>query len=297
MADRGAWSHPIGGDTLTAGVFGDPVAHSLSPVMHNAGYAALGLNRVYLPFRVAAAQLTPALHAVSALGLLGVNVTIPHKERAARFLRDRLSEEARLLGVVNCIINRDGKLSGDNTDARGLQLDLQSHRAPIKDRAVVVIGAGGGAAAALLAAQREGARRIILFNRTRARARRLARRFPALPITLKDLSALSQPSLFTNAGLIVNATPVGLGGEPFPDLPYAATPDDCLFYDLIYRRDTTSFLRPALTLGRRTTDGLGMLLYQGMVAFELFNGVPAPAAAMRQALFDAVGRSVTAADG
>src|SRR5713226_7539542 len=109
----------IGGGTGLTGIFGDPVAHSASPAMHNAAYAALGMDRAYVPFHVAAAQLPIALRAIQALGLLGVNITVPHKERAARLIK-RQSAEARLLGAVNCVIFRAGGLLGDNTDARGL---------------------------------------------------------------------------------------------------------------------------------------------------------------------------------
>src|SRR5271169_6221516 len=105
--------------TRLAAIFGDPVEHSLSPAMHNAAYAALGMNCAYVAFSVRPTELRPALRSIAALGISGVNLTIPHKERAARML-DSLSAEARLLGAVNCVVNQRGKLHGDNTDARGL---------------------------------------------------------------------------------------------------------------------------------------------------------------------------------
>lgn len=280
----------LSGATQVAGVIGDPIAHSLSPVMHNAGYAALGMDRVYVPFRVPAAGLKAALQGLVGLGILGVNITVPHKERAARHLSE-LSAEARLLGVVNCIVNRDGRLLGDNTDARGLQRDLKQAGVILKGRAVVLIGAGGGAASALLALQREGVARIHLANRTRARALRLARRFAGLDIRVTGLEALADPELIAPAAAVVNATSIGLQGEPFPALAYAAAPKDCLFYDLVYRRETTSFLQPARARGLATADGIGMLLGQGVIAFELINGVTAPEPAMREALWSAVGRT------
>jgi len=279
----------LSGATRVAGVIGDPIAHSLSPVMHNAGYAALAMNRVYVPFRVPAAGLKAALQGVVGLGILGVNITVPHKERAARQLAE-LSEEARLLGVVNCIVNRDGRLVGDNTDARGLRLDLQRAGARLEGRSVVLIGAGGGAASALLALQREGVGRVYLANRTRARALRLARRFPGLEIEVKRLADLADPRLIAPVAAVINATSIGLQGEPFPALAYDAASEDCLFYDLVYRRETTSFLQPAAARGLAIADGIGMLLGQGVIAFELINGVAAPEPAMRQALWSAVGR-------
>lgn len=280
----------IGGGTGLTGIFGDPVAHSASPAMHNAAYAALGMDRVYVPFHVAAEQLPAALGAIRALGLLGVNVTVPHKERTARLVK-RQSAEARLLGAVNCVFPRRGELFGDNTDARGLAEDLGALEVPVKGRTAILIGAGGGAAAAILALKRRGARRIVLANRTRARAVKLATRFRKPKIEVRDLSSLLNPELLGEAGVVINATSVGLKSEPFLSLAYDAAPADCFFYDLIYAAAPTSFVAPAIERGLRAADGAGMLLRQGALAFELFNGVQAPLDAMRAALYARLGRS------
>ena len=188
----------IGGATGLTGIFGDPVAHSASPAMHNAAYAALGMDRAYVPFHVLPSHLPAALHAIAALGLMGVNVTVPHKERVARLLK-RQSAEARLLGAVNCIWPKGGELFGDNTDARGLESDLAALGAPVKGRTVILIGAGGGAAAALLAVRRLGAGRVVLANRTRSRAVKLAARFGKLKIEISDLTGLQRPELIGDA--------------------------------------------------------------------------------------------------
>jgi shikimate dehydrogenase len=281
---RNWYSMAISGATGLTGIFGDPVAHSASPAMHNAAYAALGMDRVYVPFHVAPARLAAALRAVEALGLLGVNITVPHKERTARMLV-RQSAEARFLGAVNCVVPRRGELLGDNTDARGLALDLAALGAPVKGAMVIVIGAGGGAAAALLALRRLGVQRVLLTNRTRARAARLAARFKRPPIEVRSLDALCNPEVIRGAGMILNATSVGLSSEPFLALAYDAAQSDCFFYDLIYAATPTAFLKPAIERGLRARDGAGMLLHQGALAFELFNGVKAPLAAMRDALY------------
>ncbi|MGA7870387.1 MAG: hypothetical protein WCA22_05755, partial [Candidatus Binatus sp.] len=110
----------IHSDTAVAAIFGDPIEHSKSPAMHNAAYAALGMSRTYAAFCVTAGNLAPALRAIHPLGIIGVNLTVPHKQAAARLIKD-LSGEARLLGAVNCVVNRRGALRGDNTDARGLE--------------------------------------------------------------------------------------------------------------------------------------------------------------------------------
>jgi shikimate dehydrogenase len=280
----------IGGGTGLTGIFGDPVAHSASPAMHNAAYAALGMDRAYVPFHVAAAQLPIALRAIQALGLLGVNITVPHKDRAARLIK-RQSAEARLLGAVNCVFPRGGELFGDNTDARGLAQDLAALGAPARGQTAILIGAGGGAAAAVVALRRLGARRIVIANRTRARAVKLAGRLRKPKIEVRDLDALQSPELIGGAGLVINATSVGLRSEPFLPLAYQGAQADCFFYDLIYAAAPTAFLKPALKRGLRAADGAGMLLRQGALAFELFNGVKPPLDAMRAALHARLRRS------
>src|SRR5271163_1497365 len=166
----------LSGRTLQTAIFGDPVEHSLSPAMHNAAYAALGMDRAYSAFHVTPERLRDAIRAIPALGILGVNLTVPHKERALRMMA-HLSDEARLLGAINCVVNRKGLLHGDNTDARGLELDLRELGIALGTKLAVIVGAGGAAASAILAVIRLGAQRIVVCNRTPARANRLGRRF------------------------------------------------------------------------------------------------------------------------
>ena len=265
--------------------------------MHNAAYAALGMNRTYSAFRVAPENLAAALRAIHPLGIIGVNLTVPHKEAAARLIKD-LSGEARMLGAVNCVVNRRGApLRGDNTDARGLERDLRDLGCDLHGRLAIVIGAGGGAASSVLACMRLGASRVVIVNRTPARAVGLARRLAAKGMTRaagepRGLDALMDSTLLADAGLIVNATSMGLTTGRFARLDYGSTADDCLFYDLIYAREPTEFLKPALAAGRRATDGAGMLVNQGELAFKLFNRVAPPAGVMRSALFNALGREL-----
>ncbi|HZC46465.1 MAG TPA: shikimate dehydrogenase [Candidatus Acidoferrum sp.] len=284
----------INRDTAVAAIFGDPVAHSKSPAMHNAAYAALGMNRTYAAFRVTPANLASALRAIHPLGIIGVNLTVPHKEAAARLIKD-LSGEARTLGAVNCVVNRRGSLRGDNTDARGLERDLRDLGCDLHGRLAIVIGAGGGAASSVLACMRLGAGRVVIVNRTPARASALSRRLAARGMLRavgepRGLDALMDSALLADAGLIVNATSMGLTTGRFARLDYDSTAADCLFYDLIYAREPTEFLRPALAAGRRGTDGAGMLVNQGELAFKLFNRVAPPAGVMREALFKSLGR-------
>ncbi|HXN12521.1 MAG TPA: shikimate dehydrogenase [Candidatus Acidoferrales bacterium] len=285
---------PVTSDTAVAAIFGDPIEHSKSPAMHNAAYAALGMNRTYTAFRVTAANLAPALRAIHPLGIIGVNLTVPHKQAAARLIKD-LSGEARMLGAVNCVLNRRGVLRGDNTDARGLERDLRDLGCELRGKLAIVIGAGGGAASSILACMRLGASRVVIVNRTPARAVALARRLWARGRVRafgepRGLDALMDSELLAGARLIVNATSMGLTTGRFARLDYSATAADCLFYDLIYAREPTAFIKPALEAGRRAADGAGMLVIQGELAFKLFNRVAPPVGVMRAALFNALGR-------
>jgi shikimate dehydrogenase len=287
----------ISGRTRFTAIFGDPVEHSLSPAMHNAAYAALGIERAYLAFHVAPGHLHDAIRALPALEIAGVNLTVPHKENAVAMMA-HLSEEALTLGAINCVVNRNGELYGDNTDARGLELDLRGSGVALEGRTVVIVGAGGAAASAVLACTRMGVGRILLCNRTVERATQLAHRLTHLGQALTGISIhagsldkLAEPATLSDIALMINATPMGLKTSGFVPLAYDGAPADCVFYDMVYAREPTPFMVPALALGRRALDGAGMLLNQGMLAFELFNNVAAPATAMRAALMTALGRA------
>jgi shikimate dehydrogenase len=294
---RGALKNPgahasISGRTGVTAIFGDPVEHSMSSAMHNAAYTALGIDRVYLAFHVTSENFGAAMQSIPALGILGVNLTVPHKEAAARMIKN-LSPEAKLLRAVNCVVNNRGKLRGDNTDARGLERDLRTLKVDLRSRIAIVVGAGGAAAAAILACSRMGATRILVANRTRSRALSLVRRFrlSRIEMSARGLDALTDASLLNDAAVVLNATSMGLTTSDFAPIDYAATSSKCFFYDTIYRAEPTPFLREAIALGRPHADGAGMLIHQGEFAFELFNRVAPPPGVMRQALLKRLGRT------
>lgn len=276
--------------TRIVGVIGDPIAHSRSPAMHNAAFQALGLPFAYCAFRVAPADVGAAVAAVRALGLAGLNVTIPHKQAVIPYL-DRLSENARLAAAVNTIVNRDGTLAGDNTDITGLARALREAGLSRRVAHAVVLGAGGAARAAVVALGRRSGR-VVVAARRPDRARELVESLaPALPATLEAVALADLApgragvrAHLAPARVVVNATPVGMRGERFLPLDYAATPPRCLFYDLVYTQPRTPFLAGAARLGRPHANGLGMLLHQGAAAFEQWTGVAAPVEAMRRAL-------------
>jgi len=272
----------ISGATRVVGILGDPVAHSRSPAMHNAAFAALGLDWVYVPFPVAATDVSAAVAAVRALGLAGVNVTVPHKQAVLAHC-DALTPLARRVGAVNTIVNRGGRLLGDNTDVHGFAQTLRAARLRLRGRHAVVIGAGGAARAVLAALGAAGAARITLANRTAARARALAARRWCAPVRVAALAALADPATLADAALVVNTTSAALDGGDFPAVAYAATPAGCLFVDLLYGHPT-AFLAGARRARRRAEDGGAMLLHQGARAFTLWTGRRAPLEVMRGAV-------------
>ena len=276
----------VNGGTQVLGIFGDPIAHTRSPAMHNAAFRALGLPYIYIPFFVSSAALGKATASIRALNLVGVNVTVPHKEKIVRYL-DELSPAARLYRAVNTVINRHGTLYGENTDGQGFLRSLSERNRSVQDREVVLIGAGGAARAVLVALIQAGSAQITIVNRTLTNARRLIRAYQSLGATRlvsTSLEALQDPTLMKRAALVVNSIPLGLHNDTFPALDYGATPRRCLFYDLVYRPQPTVFLQRARHAQRQTLDGRRMLLHQGALAFELWTGHPAPLRVMSNAL-------------
>jgi shikimate dehydrogenase len=270
--------------TRIVGIIGDPVEHSLSPVMHNAAFRRLGLDWVYVAFHVRPADLSAAVAGIRTLGIAGVNVTVPHKERAIELL-DSVSATARRAGAVNTIVNRDGRLHGENTDVTGFLQALRAAKFRVRGKRVLVVGAGGVARAVLTALAHGGARAVTITNRTVRRAAALAETCDTrkMPVRAAGLRALVDAELLAGVGLVVNATAVGLRGEAFFPVAYTSSPEQCLFFDLIYGR-RTAFLGGAARAGRPTLDGAGMLLHQGAAAFRMWTGRAAPLAVMRATL-------------
>lgn len=275
---------PISGRTRVVGIIGDPVGHSRSPAMHNAAFAALGLDWVYVPFPVAGDGVGVAVAAVRALGLAGLNVTVPHKEAVIPHL-DRLTPLARRVGAVNTIVNQNGRLLGDNTDVHGFAATLRAQRIRLRGRHAILIGAGGAARAVLAALAEAGAARVTIANRTAARAAALARLVRGPRRTVVPLAALDDPAVLGDAALVVNTTSLGLHGDRLPPIAYAASPARCLFADLVYGSET-AFVRGARRAQRPACDGTDMLLHQGARAFTLWTGRRAPLTVMRAVLSD-----------
>lgn len=272
---------PVEGTTRVVGILGHPVDHSLSPRMHNAAYAAAGLDYVYVPFRATPGTIRGAVGAMRTLGLVGFNVTVPFKQDV-RKLVDRLTDTAASIGAVNTIYRDGDDIVGHNTDGIGFTEALKTHGAKVRGARVLVIGAGGSARAVLHALREGGAADVVLANRTRATAVKLAREFGA---TATALDSLEDEGLLGTRTLVVNCTPVGLKGGAFLGYRAAATAKRCVHFDLAYSRDgLTPFLKLAHKAGRAVIDGRHMLVHQGAAAYRLFTGKKAPVEVMLSAV-------------
>ncbi|MEA5413696.1 shikimate dehydrogenase [Synechococcus sp. BA-132 BA5] len=290
----------IGGGTALVGVLGDPVRHSLSPAMHNAAIAALGLDWAYLALPVAATDLAVVLRALAAIDCRGLNVTLPHKQAAAG-LADELTSLAQRLGAVNTLVRRDGGgWLGTNTDVEGFLAPLRSLAA----RDALVLGCGGSARAVVAGLVDLGLERIQVAGRDGTRLGTFVRSCsdwaPGLvplawgadtPVTTVAPDPLG--AALASADLVVNTTPVGMasGGDasaadrsPLRPDQVAALSPEATVYDLIYTPRPTALLRLARQRGCRTIDGLEMLVQQGAASLRLWSGVQEmPVIAMRAA--------------
>jgi len=272
---------PIGGASSVYAIVGDPVAHSLSPRMQNAAFRACGIDAVYVPLHVRADALAAAVEGFRAFGLAGWNVTVPHKEAMAALV-DELRPRARAAGAVNTVVRTARGLAGDNTDGAGFVAALRAARRSPRG-AVLLIGAGGSARGIAHALLVSGCRRVVIANRTRARADALVAALDDRRAEAAGLDVVTARDELGRFDVIVNATAATLGAAALPALPFAATKPEALCCDLMYGKPSP-FLRSAARARRPTMDGLPMLLHQGALAFTIWTGRRAPLAVMRRAL-------------
>lgn len=280
----------ITGATKVFGVAGWPVAHSVSPAMHNAAFAALGMDAVYVPFPIAPEGLAPAVRGLFAAGLCGLNVTVPHKE-AMLAIVDDLSPVAAAVGAVNTVWQDRGILRGENTDVAGLLRALARDDVRL-DGLNVILGAGGAARAAAQAVMLEGGEAIIL-NRTVERGELLASSLNTMweseRIQAHALYERDARDAVEDADVLINCTTVGLNdadASPFPWVHHL--PPDCYVFDTVYAPPKTRLLREAEQLGNRTRNGLAMLVEQGAESFRIWTGRNPDSAKMEEAALAAM---------
>jgi shikimate dehydrogenase len=264
------------GSTRVVGIIGDPVTHSRSPAIHNAAFEALGLDWVYVAFPVPRGGGAAAVGAVRVLGLAGLNVTMPHKAAAAAAC-DELSDAARALESVNTVVNRDGTLYGDSTDGAGLLAALRDEGVDVLRAGVLVLGAGGAARAIVHALGGAGARVTIAARRADAGAQAAGLAPDARVVDFGELD-----EAIHSANVIVNATPIGMEGEPPPFTVEALQPTQFV-YDTVYHPSPTPLLEAAAARGVPHAGGLGMLVHQAARSFTLWTGEAAPLPVMSAA--------------
>lgn len=283
----------------TYGVLGWPVGHSLSPHFQNAGLRAAGIDAVYTHFPSRPDELPAAIAGIRALGIAGVNLTLPHKVEVLPLL-DAVDPLAAALGAVNTIVRVDTEsgvhLAGYNTDAGGLVASLSEAGVELSGKRVVVVGAGGAARAAVGGIAAAGADEILVLARRIAQADELLATLASFvasrTATRVRVAELASAGEIAGADLLVQATSATLreeSGQALADqLPLDRLAADAAVIDIVYDPRETAVLRTAREAGKRTVDGVGMLLHQGALAFSLWTGQPAPIAEMRVALEDAL---------
>lgn len=273
---------------IVLGIVGHPVAHSKSPLMHGAAMAHVGIEGVYLRFDVLPEDLASAIAGARALGIHGLNVTVPYKESVMACL-DEVDDVARGIGAVNTIVRDGRRLVGTNTDAEGLARSLDEAGVPLGGARVVVVGGGGAARAAVVGLAKRGASRITVAARRPEQADDLVRSLGRMPCSLDALAIDALGPALADTTLLVQSTSATLTGNPDASafaaaLPLERLPKGAAVVDLVYKPRETAVLARARALELVAVDGLGMLLHQGALAFERWTGRTAPVDVMRAAL-------------
>lgn len=279
----------VTGNSRLAGLIGNPVGHSISPQLHNTISKYVGIDMVYVPFKVEKTELENAVKGLKAIDIVGFNVTIPYKKEIMKYI-DINSKEALLMGAVNTVKNIGGRLYGYNTDAEGFVRSFKEEAGTgFENKKVVLIGAGGTARAIAVKTAMEGAGRIYIVNRTIERALDIA---DIVNNNIERICEAFDPDeaeaagIFSKGDIIINTTPLGM----YPDVDKSPVRDSVKFsdrqivYDVIYNPEKTKFLADAEKCGCKTINGFGMLIYQGIYAYEIWTGVKIPEKLVKEIL-------------
>jgi shikimate dehydrogenase len=275
----------INGSTTVLAIFGDPVSHSLSPLMHNAAFSALDWNCVYIPCHVMPEELPNAVRSIRTLDFKGVNITIPHKQAVIAEL-DEIIGDSKISGSVNTIINQDGRLIGTSTDGSGFLRSIQEEgRFELQNKNIILLGAGGSARALIYSLITAGIKSLVIVNRDFAKAVRLQEKVwtdTGFTLIVHDLTLLHELD-WNSYDLLINTTSVGLHDE-HSLVPRHFLKPQLFVYDLLYKKGGTMLYRDAVAIGCRVLSGLSLLLYQGAESFRLWFEVNPPIDIMRQTL-------------
>jgi len=269
--------------TKRTGIFGYPVNHSKSPLMHNAAYKELNLDYEYSKYEVTPDDLADKIKMIKENGLAGINITIPHKENVMKYL-DVIDEAAQKIGAVNTVVNRNGKLYGYNTDGIGFIEGIKHyHKVDVEGKKIALFGDGGAARAIVISSYLKGAKEISIGGIELKKTSKLAKEIDDFAYNSRSSEFLKKIS---EADIVVNATPLGM--HPFEDKSPLIDPsvihDGQFVFDAVYIPKETKFLLDAKNRGATIGYGFEMLLFQGIVAFEKFTSSKAPIEVMEKAL-------------
>jgi shikimate dehydrogenase len=275
----------ISGKTRVCGVIGNPIEHTLSPTIHNAAFNHLKLDFVFLAFRVKAADLENAIQGMCGLNIYGLNVTMPHKSTVIDYL-DEVDSAVKFLSSANTILNKDGKLSGFNTDGVGALKVLRENGIELSEKKVLLLGAGGAAKAIAFSLAKEVGELTVL-NRTAEKAKKLAAALGRIPNKKVVSGSLSSDAITANlqdSDVLINATSVGMHPEVNQSIvPPQWLRSDLTVMDIVYNPVETKLAKDAKAAGAKVISGVEMLIYQGAASFEIWTGRAAPVEVMRRA--------------
>ena len=285
------------GHTLLISLIATPIRHSMSPTMHNEAFAKLGLDYAYLAFEVDNSTLKPAVDGIRALGIRGSNVSMPNKQAIIPYL-DEISPEAKLIGAVNTVTNKDGKghLVGYNTDGIGAIKALEDEGVTVKDQSITLTGAGGAATAIAIQAAFDGAKELYIFNinddvfeNAKETAKKINDNTNCRATVTDSADQAAFKSAIQKSSIYIDATSVGM--KPLQEQSLINDPEmirsDLVVFDVVYAPRETKLLRFAKEHGaKKVINGLGMMLYQGAAAFQLFTDEEMPVTYIKELLFD-----------
>lgn len=275
----------ISAKTKICGIFGHPIEHSLSPLMHNAAFEKLKLDFAYLAFKVSPEDLAAGVKAIRALNFAGVNITIPHKEKIILFLDD-LTPEAKAIGAVNTVVNTGSRLIGDNTDGQGFMRSLTQENKinPLKKN-VLLLGAGGAGRSVAVSLIKSGIKSLYLYDVMKEKLQNLSSDLKRLTTTvlIEKITAADFEQVLADSHILVNASPVGMKDSDPIVVPAQFLHKKLFIYDVVYNR-STKLIQEAKHQKIKCANGLGMLINQGAIAFELWTGKKAPIQVMKKAI-------------
>ena len=289
--DRTINSKKLKKEFKTFCIIGDPIDHSLSPLIQNSAFASLNLNYSYIAFKVPPLELDESIKSLKTINISGFNVTLPHKVNIINHLDD-LSDEAKVTGAVNTVKNEDGKFVGYNTDINGIITPLEERQINFKDIEILILGAGGSCRAALVGlSKKKDIKKINIVNRDQNKLDKVIDLGKGLglrcnPLNYDDQKALGEVSF--NSKLIINTTSIGLNNESSP-LKSNFMSKDAFVFDIVYRPVFTNLLNNAKEAGSNIIFGYEMLIHQGAKSFELWTDMKAPINVMKKALFGIFG--------